>query len=69
MGLRWLPRTRGTAWAYVVIGLLMLGLLIAELSTGFARDSLVQYGILAFVFLGFTSTGVAKLVVTRGHPH
>ncbi|WIX81382.1 hypothetical protein QRX50_11780 [Amycolatopsis carbonis] len=47
-----------------MIGLVMLGLLIAELSTGFAGDSLVQYGILAFIFLGFTSTGVAKLVVT-----
>ncbi|MGW4483371.1 hypothetical protein ACWEOE_05980 [Amycolatopsis sp. NPDC004368] len=65
MGLRWLPRTRGAAWAYAAIGVLMLGLLIAELASGFAGDSLVQYGILVFIFLGFTSTGVAKLMLTR----
>ncbi|MFI5613482.1 hypothetical protein [Amycolatopsis sp. NPDC051903] len=65
MGLRWLPRTRAAAWAYVAIGLVMLGLLIAELATGFAGDSLVQYAILAFIVLGFTSTGVAKLVLTK----
>ncbi|WP_326566678.1 hypothetical protein VSH64_33110 [Amycolatopsis rhabdoformis] len=65
MGLRWLPRTRGAAWAYLAIGVVMLGLLIWGLITGITGDSAVQLGIVAFIFLGFTSTGIAKLVLTR----
>ncbi|MBB4687863.1 hypothetical protein [Amycolatopsis jiangsuensis] len=67
--MHWLPRNRGFAWLYVIVGVLLLALLLVQLGFDSApvdRAAITRYvldGVATVVFLG---TGIAKLIIV-GH--
>jgi len=62
-----IPRTRTASWVHIVAGVVILGLLIAELTVQedpFGGGSLVSNLIMAFIAVTFIPTGIAGLVAT-----